>query len=68
MIAATAIETGKGHSITREILLKRQNFNMEAPLLETLGQSTRYLSEFVVQYEKTLDAYDFILKGFEPMD
>jgi hypothetical protein len=51
--------------ITREFLLRRQNFTMPVPMPETLGRATRYPTELVVHWDKNANAYHFIFKGFE---
>jgi hypothetical protein len=53
--------------ITREFLLRRENFTLPVPLPAVLGSATRYPSEFVAQYDRELDAFHFVFKGFEPM-
>jgi len=51
--------------ITREFLLRRQNFTLPVPMPETLGRATRYPTELVVHWDKDANAYHFIFKGFE---
>ena len=53
--------------ITRAFLLLRENFTMPVPMPAVLGTATRYPSEFVAHYDKELDAYHFVFKGFELM-
>ncbi len=51
--------------ITREFLLQRENFTMPVPMPAVLGRATRYPAKFVAHYDKDLDAYHFVFKGFE---
>ncbi len=53
--------------VTQELLLTRQNFTLPVPTPAVLGTATRYPTEFVAHYDKELDAYHFVFKGFESM-
>jgi hypothetical protein len=54
--------------ITREFLLRRENFTLEVPKPAVLGIATQYPTEFVAHYDKELDAYHFVFKGFERIE
>jgi hypothetical protein len=54
--------------ITREFLLRRENFTLPVPTPERLGRPTRYPSGCVVHYDRVADAYHCIFKGFEWME
>lgn len=51
--------------VTQELLVSRRNFTLPVPMPATLGQTTRYPTEFVAQYDRKTDSYSFIFKGFE---
>ncbi len=54
--------------ITREFLLRRQNFTLPIPMPAVLGKATRYPTEFTAHYDRGLDAYHFVFKGFESVE
>ncbi len=54
--------------VTQDLLLSRQNFTLPVPRPAVLGRSTRYPTEFVAQYDRVLDAYHFVFKGFEEVE
>jgi hypothetical protein len=54
--------------ITREFLLRRANFTLPVPTPAALGRATQYPTEFVAHYDRELDAYHFVFKGFEPIE
>lgn len=54
--------------ITREFLLRRENFTLPVPTPERLGRPTRYPSGCVVRYDRDADAYHLVFKGFEWME
>lgn len=53
--------------ITRERLLRRKSFVMQAPRPATLGRAIRYRAECIVLYDKDTGAYQFMFTGFQPM-
>ncbi len=54
--------------ITREFLLRRQNFTLPVPQPAVLGKETQYPTECVVAYDKDADAYHIVFKGFEAVE
>jgi len=54
--------------ITRAFLLERKNFTLPVPMPLVLGEATGYPTEFVGHYDKDLDAYHLVFKGFESMN
>ena len=54
--------------ITREFLLKRENTTLPVPTPAVLGRATQYPTECVVAYDKDLDAYHIVFKGFEAIE
>jgi hypothetical protein len=54
--------------ITREFLLRRENFTLPVPTPAALGRATRYPTECVVHFDKKADAYHFVFKGFEAFE
>ena len=54
--------------ITREFLLHRENFSLPVPKPAVLGRATRYPTEFVAHYDKDQDVYQFVFKGFHPIE
>jgi hypothetical protein len=54
--------------ITREFLLRRQNFTLPVPQPAVLGRPTQYPTDCVVLYDKDADAYHIVFKGFEPIE
>ncbi|MEO7299031.1 MAG: hypothetical protein ABI042_10710 [Verrucomicrobiota bacterium] len=51
--------------ISSDFLLARQNFTLPVPTPAVLGRATQYPTECVVLYDKDIDAYHFVFKGFE---
>jgi len=54
--------------VTRELLLRRENFTLPVPQPAVLGQATQYPTECVVAYDKDADAYHIVFKGFEAIE
>jgi len=54
--------------ITRDFLLLRENFTLPVPKPAVLGRATQYPTECVVAYDKDVDAYHIVFKGFEPIE
>ena len=54
--------------VTRELLLRRENFTLPVPQPAVLGRATQYPTECVVAYDKDADAYHIVFKGFEPIE
>lgn len=54
--------------ITREFLLRRENFTLPVPTPAILGRATQYPTECEVYYDRELDAYHIVYKGFEPIE
>jgi hypothetical protein len=54
--------------ITREFLLRRENFTLPVPMPAGLGRATQYPTECVALYDKDADAYHIVFKGFEPIE
>jgi hypothetical protein len=54
--------------LTREFLLKRQNFTLPVPKPAVLGRATRYPTECVAAHDKDADVYHIVFKGFEAME
>jgi hypothetical protein len=53
--------------ISPEVLLLRKNFTLPVPRPDRLGRPTSYPSDFVIHYDKDVDAYHMVFKGFEPL-
>ena len=53
--------------VTREMLLLRKNFTLPVPTPALLGRATNFPTECVVLYDKTVDAFHIMFKGFEPI-
>ena len=72
MIAGFMPNAGAMHflepMVTTDLLLSRQNFTLPIPRPAVLGRSIRYPTEFVAQYDRDLDAYHFVFKGFEEIE
>jgi hypothetical protein len=54
--------------VTFDFLLLRQNFTLPVPQPAVLGRATQYPTEFGVLYDKDLDAYHTVFKGFESIE
>jgi hypothetical protein len=54
--------------VTRDFLLRRENFTLPVPLAASLGRATSYPTECVALYDKDADAYHIVFKGFEAIE
>ncbi len=50
--------------VRRERLLERTDFSLEPPMPAVLGQTTRYPTKCVAEYDADLDAYHFVFSDF----
>jgi hypothetical protein len=53
--------------VTQELLLQRKSFSMRVPRPATLGRATRYPAECVFHYENSVDSYQIVFIGFQPI-
>ncbi|GEM85769.1 DUF5602 domain-containing protein [Meiothermus granaticius] len=51
--------------ITREFLLKKQNFSFEVPRPAKVGRKTLYPTVFTATFDAKANAYSFVYSGFE---
>jgi hypothetical protein len=55
--------------VTREMFLRRKNFELPVPTPAVLGRATNYpTEECVILYDKSVDAFHIVFKGFEPIE
>ena len=51
--------------VTRDLLLKKQNFTLPVPMPRNLGRTTRYPTKFEAVWDNAKNAYQFILSDFK---